>query len=65
MEWQKKKNLLILKLEVLFTYFYFLAMAGLHCCAWAFSSCGKQGLPLVAVQGLPTAAASPVVEHRV
>ena len=24
--------------------FFFLAALGLHCCAWAFSSCGEQGL---------------------
>ena len=26
-----------------------MTVLGLHCCAWAFSSCGKQGLLLVAV----------------
>ena len=25
----------------------FLVVLGLHCCAWALSSCGGQGLPLV------------------
>ena len=25
---------------------------GLRCCAWAFSSCGEQGLLFIAVQGL-------------
>ena len=28
----------------LFIYLLFLAALGLHCCAWAFSSCGEQGL---------------------
>jgi len=27
---------------------------GLHCCMWAFSSCGEWGLLLVAVLGLLT-----------
>ena len=31
---------------------FFLAVLGLHCCTWAFSSCGKQGLLFVAVHGL-------------
>ena len=63
MEWQKKKNLLIFKLEIVFTFF-FLAVVGLQRSAWAFSSCGKHGLPLVAMQGLLIEAVSPVVEHR-
>ena len=44
-------------------FFLFLAALGLHCCAWAFSSCGKQGLPFVAVRGLLIAVASFVAEH--
>ena len=44
-------------------FFIFLAVLGLHCCAWAFSSCGKQELLFVAVHGLLIAVASPVVEH--
>ena len=36
-----------------FIYFIlFLAALGLHCCAWAFSSCGEQGLLFVAVHRL-------------
>ena len=38
--------------------FSFLAALGLHCCAWAFFSCGEQGLLFVAVRGLLTAVAS-------
>ena len=35
-----------------FIYFYlFLAVLGLRCCAWAFSSCGERGLLFVAVRG--------------
>ena len=30
----------------------FLVVLGLHCCSWAFSSCGKQGLLFVAWHGL-------------
>ena len=39
-------------------FIYFLAVLGLHCCAWAFSSCGKQGLLFVAVRGLLIAVVS-------
>ena len=46
----------------LFIYL-FLAVLGLRCCARAFSSCGEQGLPFVAVSGLLNAVASLVAEH--
>ena len=32
-------------------YFLFVAVLGLHCCAWAFSSCNEQGLATVVVAG--------------
>ena len=38
--------------------YLFLASLGLHCCMWAFSSCGEQGFLFVAVHGLLTAVAS-------
>ena len=38
-------------------------MLGLRCCAGAFSSCGEQGLPFLAVLGLLIAVASLVAEH--
>ena len=41
-----------------------LAALGLRCCAWAFSSCGEQGLLFVVVCGLLIAVASLVAEHR-
>ena len=46
-----------------------LPVLGLHCCAWAFSSCSEQVLPFVAVCRLLTVVASLVVaslvvEHR-
>ena len=44
-------------------FIYFLAALGLHCCARAFSSCGKRGLLFVVVRGLVIAVASLVVEH--
>ena len=50
----------------LFIYLFiylFLAALGLHCCAWAFSSCGERGLLFVAVRGLLTEVAFLVVEH--
>ena len=44
--------------------YLFLAVLGLCCCVWAFSSCGERGLPFVVVRGLLIAVASPVAEHR-
>ena len=43
--------------------FLFLAALGLRCCAWAFSSCGKQGLLFIVACGLLIVVASLVVEH--
>ena len=43
--------------------YLFLATLGLCCCAWAFSSCGEQGLFFIAVRGLLIAVASLAVEH--
>ena len=37
-------------------------MLGLRCCAWAFCSCGEQGLHFVALRGLLIAVASLAVE---
>ena len=46
-----------------FFFIFLLAALGLHCCAWAFSSCGEWGLLFVAVCGLLIAVASLVAEH--
>ena len=43
--------------------FLFLAVLGLRCCVWAFSSCGEQGLLSVAVRGLLIVVSSLVAEH--
>ena len=40
-----------------------LAVLGLRCCAWAFSSCSEWGLLFIAVRGLLTVVASLVAEH--
>ena len=40
-----------------------MAALGLHCCMWAFSSCGELGLLFVVVHGLLIVVASLVVEH--
>ena len=40
-----------------------MAVLGLRCCAWAFSSCGQQELLFVAVRGLLIAVAPLVVQH--
>ena len=52
-------------LSILFYLFIYLFMAvlGLRCCAWAFSSCGGRGLLFIAVHGLLIAVASLVAEH--
>ena len=52
----------ILFLINLFIYL-FLAMLGLRCCTWDFSSCGEWGLLFVVVCGLLLAVASFVEEH--
>ena len=52
------------KVELTYSFFFFLAVLGLHCCARAFSSCGEQGLLFVAVRRLLIVVASLVVEHR-
>ena len=50
--------------------YLFMAALGLRCCAWAFSSCGEQGLLFIVVHGLCSGApalgarASVVVAHR-
>ena len=41
----------------------FMAALGLHCCVWAFCSCGEQGLLFIAVCGLLIVVASLVAEH--
>ena len=48
--------------KIYFIYL-FLAVLGLHCCAWAFSTCGEQGLLFLVVRVLLTAVASLVAEH--
>ena len=61
-----------LHLFLFFCFFYkfiyfiysFLAVLGLRCCTWDFSSCGERGLHLVAVCGLLIEVASLVAEHR-
>ena len=50
-------------LFLFFVFNLFLAVLGLRCCAWAFSSCGKRGLLSVAVRGLLIAVAFLVAEH--
>ena len=42
----------------LLIYLFILAALGLHCCAWAFFSCGEPGLLLDAVCGLLIVVAS-------
>ena len=53
---------------LIFIYFilflFFLAVLGLRRCTQAFSSCGEQGLLLVAVRGPLIAVSSPAAEHR-
>ena len=44
--------------------YVFLAVLGLHCFTWAFSSCSEQGLLFIVVCGLLIAVASLVAEDR-
>ena len=48
---------------IYFLFYLFLVVLGLYCCAWAFSSCGEQGLLFIAVHRLLIVVASPVAEH--
>ena len=66
----EQKFLILMKSNLSFFFFFFfkfiylfLAVFGLRCCAWAFSSCGERGLLFGAMHGLLTAVASLVVEH--
>ena len=53
-----------LYIYIFYKFIYlFLAVLGLRCCVWAFSSCGEWELLFVAVHGLLTAVASLVAEH--
>ena len=47
-----------------FLHLLFGRTLGLCCCTRAFSSCSERGLLFIAVCGLLTAAAPPVVPHR-
>ena len=42
---------------------FLLAVLGLRCCAWAFSSCGEWGLLFVGMHGFLIAATSLIAEH--
>ena len=64
---EKTTELHTLKLRIrLRKIFIYLSLAalGLHCCAWAFSSCSEQRYSPVGVSGLLTAVASLIAEHR-
>ena len=55
------------KKKDLFIYLFYLigeAVLGFHCYRQAFSSCGEQGLLLVACSGFLIAVNSLVAEHR-
>ena len=61
---QLVSDLFIFQFFSFFKKIYLLAALGLCCCTWAFSSCGEQGLLLVAVHRLLVVVASLVAEHR-
>ena len=60
---QSYKQNSFFKINVFIFFYLFLAVLGLCCCTWAFSSCGEQGLLFVAAHGLLTVVASLVAEH--
>ena len=51
-------------LHYVFKKLFILAALNLHCCSWAFSSCGNRGYSLAVVLGLLIAVASLAAEHR-
>ena len=51
-------NFLFFFFKINLFIYLFLAVLGLRCCAWAFSSCSKQGPLFVVVSGFLTAVAS-------
>ena len=55
--------LTVVFLKNLFCLFLFLAVLGLRCCMWAFSSCGERGPLFIAVHRLLIAVTSLVAEH--
>ena len=57
------RSLLLLFFFLNLFMYLFLVTLGLCCCAWAFSSCCKQGLLSVAVHGLLITVASLVADH--
>ena len=50
-------------LKFIYFFYLFLAVLGLRCCAWAFSSCSERGLLFIAVRGLLITVASLVAEQ--
>ena len=66
--WHRAGSLNSIALLSFFFNFFFLlsfslAVLGLRCCTWAFSSCGKRGPLFVAVRRLLIAVASLAAEH--
>ena len=61
-KWNRTVQSLFLKYIYLF-YLLFLAVLGLRCCVWAFSSCGERELLFFAVRGLLIVVASLLAEH--
>ena len=60
----KMVNLMIFYFLFFFKFInFFLAVLGLHCCAWTFPSCSERGLLFIVVRGLLIAVVSFVVEH--
>ena len=61
------KDIYFYELTIIFYLFIYLfvAVLGLCCCVWTFSSCYKQWLLFVAVCRLLIAVASLVVEHGI
>ena len=57
------KEFLVRQAYVFFIFYLCLAVLGLRCCTWAFSSCGERGLLFVEVRRLLIAVASLVAEH--
>lgn len=53
-----------MRVNLFFKSYFFSAALGLHCCGWAFSSCGSKAYSPAVVRRLLILVTSFAVEHR-
>ena len=61
--WNHWLGFFFFNIKIYLFIYLFLAVLGLRCCPWAFSSCGERGLLFIAVHRLLIAVVSLVAEH--